>query len=165
MLILNSTREDLDEIFNLYKSATQLQIKNAVVPWPKFERRLIIKEIDEYRQWKITEDGKIACIWATCFSDPLIWEEKNNDPAVYIHRIATNPDFRGNKFVVNIINWAKEYAKQNGKEYIRMDTVGMNEKLINHYTSCGFSYLGLFKLKKLMRFRCTIATLQCLSLN
>jgi ribosomal protein S18 acetylase RimI-like enzyme len=115
--------------------------------WPEFDPELIKTEIAEERQWKMIEDGNTVCIWATTFDDPLIWEEKNADPAVYIHRIATNPEHRGNNLVQKIVDWSKEYAVENGKEYIRLDTVGKNEKLIEHYTNSGFTYLGLLKLQ------------------
>ena len=32
---------------------------------------------------------------------------------------------------------------KNGKEFVRMDTWGDNQKLIDYYTNCGFSYMGL----------------------
>lgn len=147
MLIQNSTMEDIDEIFRLYKIATDYQKIKFTVHWPAFERKLAEAEIIENRQWKIILDNSIACIWATTFSDLFIWEERNKDPAMYIHRIATNPDFRGRNFVLNIVEWAKKYAKENEKFFIRLDTVGENEKLIAHYTSCGFNFLGLSKLK------------------
>ena len=37
--------------------------------------------------------------------------------------------------------------KKNGKDFIRMDTVGENLGLIKYYTNCGFEFLGLSKLK------------------
>jgi hypothetical protein len=37
-------------------------------------------------------DGQIACVWAVTFNDPEIWKN-DQDAAIYIHRIATNPDF------------------------------------------------------------------------
>lgn len=147
MEIQNSTIDDIDEIFRLYKVATDLQKAKAVVPWPEFDRTLIENEIDENRQWKIIIDNKVACVWATTFKDPFIWEDRNIDPAIYIHRIATNPSFSGKNLVSKIVEWAKKYAKENAKEFIRLDTVGKNEKLIEHYENCGFNYLGLFKLK------------------
>jgi hypothetical protein len=49
--------------------------------------------------------------------------------------------------VGKIVEWAKNYAKENQKKYIRMDTVGYNLGLINYYTRCGFDFLGLLKLK------------------
>ena len=147
MNIKNSTTADIDEIFLLYKMATDLQRAKHMVPWPVFDRTLIENEIHEKRQWKIIINNKVACIWATTFNDSSIWENRNIDPAVYIHRIATNPAFRGIKLVSEIVDWAIKYAKLNNKQFIRMDTVGNNEKLIEHYNNCGFKFLGFSKLK------------------
>jgi len=144
--IQNSNINDIDEIFRLYKIATDFQKTRFTVHWPEFERTLVETEILEHRQWKIIIDNQIACIWAIALSDPQIWGEQNKDPSVYIHRIATNPDYRGHHFVMEIVKWAKGYAKENNKKYIRMDTVGNNPKLIAHYEKCGFNFLGLSKL-------------------
>lgn len=46
-----------------------------------------------------------------------------------------------------IVEWAKIYAIDNQKQFVRMDTVGDNSGLINYYTKCGFEFLGLLKLK------------------
>lgn len=146
MIIHNSSVNDIDEIFRLYKMATDFQKTRFTVHWPEFERTLVENEIAENRQWKILIDDNIACIWATTFTDPQIWEEKNNDPAIYIHRIATNPDFRGQNLVGQIVEWAKQYAAINQKKFIRLDTVGENRGLINYYTKYGFDFLGLLKL-------------------
>ncbi|WP_025145982.1 GNAT family N-acetyltransferase [Pedobacter jeongneungensis] len=147
MKISNSTTQDIAEIFRLYESATAFQKTKYNLHWPKFETSLIETEINENRQWKITIDGKTACVWATTFDDPQIWEAKNADPSVYIHRIATNPEFKGQNMVAVIVEWAKGYARANNKTYVRLDTVGQNEGLINHYTKMGFKFLGLFDLE------------------
>lgn len=145
--IHNSNINDLDEIFRLYRIATDFQKTKSAVQWPEFDRTLIATEISGNRQWKIVVDETIACVWATTFTDPDIWEEKNEDPSVYIHRIATNPDFRGQNLVRQIVEWAKHYAKENKKQFVRMDTVGDNRGLIEYYSKCGFDFLGLVKLK------------------
>jgi len=145
--ILNSTKDDIPEIFRLYGLATAFQATKGSVVWPAFERSLVEEEIAERHQWKMIDGDTVACVWATTFSDPQIWEEKNADPAVYIHRIATNPGHRGENLVLQIVDWAKQYAKANNKKYIRLDTVGNNLGLIKHYRRCGFEFLGLFKLK------------------
>jgi ribosomal protein S18 acetylase RimI-like enzyme len=148
MQIINSTIKDINEIFRLYRIATAYQqAKKTVVVWPEFERQLIENEIAEDRQWKIVIDNEIACVWATTFSDEQIWEQKNSDPAIYIHRIAVNPDFRGQNFVSIIVSWAKEYARSKNKNFIRLDTLGNNTGLIKHYTNAGFDFLGMFDLK------------------
>jgi GNAT superfamily N-acetyltransferase len=147
MDIQNATSTDIGEIFRLYKIATDFQKSKYIIHWPEFEVDLVQTEISENRQWKIIIDNKIACVWATTFNDPQIWEERNNDPAVYIHRIATNPEFRGQNLVGHIVVWAKQYALRNKKGFIRLDTVGENPGLITYYTKCGFDFLGLLKLQ------------------
>ena len=147
MKIKNSGKDDIEAIFRLYRIATQYQKIKLAAPWPEFEKKLIEKEISEKRQWKIIMNEQIACVWATTFDDSHIWEERNADPSLYIHRIVTDPDFRGKNLVLEIVNWAKTYAKANNKAFIRMDTVGENTGLINYYTKCGFNFLGLHTLK------------------
>ena len=148
MTVKNSTNENIPEIFRLYRLASAYQKSvNAVVVWGEFDASLIEREIAEKRQWKLLIDDKIACVWATTLSDEQIWEERNRDKAIYIHRIATNPAFRGQNFVFKIVEWAKEFGRANGFDYVRLDTVGENEKLIEYYTKAGFAFLGMFDLK------------------
>jgi len=143
MEFLNSTQTDFDEIFRLYDAAIEFQKTKFDKSWLPFDRAMIKREIAEKRNWKILIDNKIACIFSITFEDPFIWKEKNAEPAVYIHRIVTNPEFRGNKFVPKITDWAREYARSLGKKFIRMDTWGDNQKLIDYYTACGFEFLGV----------------------
>ena len=147
MIIENSTEADIDEIFRLYDLATAYQATKGSVVWPAFACSMVAQEIATHHQWKMMAGEVIACVWATTFSDPQIWEEKDCHPSVYIHRIATNPLYRGQDLVQQIVDWAKEFAKANNKKYIRLDTVGNNMGLIKHYQHCGFSFLGMFKLK------------------
>ena len=148
MNIKNSTADDIPEIFRLYNLATEYQReKFPDNEWPDFDPDFIKTEVDENRQFKIVIDDKIACIWAITYNDAAIWEEKENNDAIYLHRIATNPDFRGNNFVQIISDWAKDFAQKEHKKFVRMDTCGQNDVLINHYKNCGFEFLGMKKLK------------------
>lgn len=148
MLITNSTRNDIPEIFRLYKLATDFQkVKFPENQWPEFSHELVVTEVDDNRQFKLLINGEIACVWAITFRDPQIWEEKDNEFSIYIHRIATNPNFRGGNFVAKILDWATDFAKATDKKFIRMDTCGKNDGLIGHYTKSGFEFLGIRKLK------------------
>ena len=147
MTITNSNLDDIPEIFRLYKLATDFQkIKFPENQWPEFEQDAIATEVIENRQFKLVIENKVACIWAITFSDEQIWENSVHEAAIYVHRIATKPGFRGNNFVKLLVDWARNYARQHNKQFIRMDTCGKNDRLIKHYTSCGFSYLGIKKL-------------------
>lgn len=144
--VVNSTTTDIDTIFEFYDMAVAHQKKVFNKHWQGFSLALVTQEVKENRQYKILVDGKVACIFAVTFNDPQIWEEKDEQPSIYIHRIVTHPDFRGFGFVNRIIDWAKDYAKANAIEYIRMDTWADNEKLLAYYTGCGFAHVGSIKI-------------------
>tara|TARA_B110000503_G_scaffold30166_1_gene48800 strand:- start:1986 stop:2504 length:519 start_codon:yes stop_codon:yes gene_type:complete len=148
MQIVNTTIKDIDQIYSLYKFAQAYQQeKKIVVVWPDFKREMVEIEITENRQFKMLINNEVACIWTITYNDEQIWEEKNKDPAIYIHRIATNPNFRGNNLVAKIVDWAKEYANQKEIQFVRLDTLGNNTKLVQHYKNAGFDFLGMFNLK------------------
>lgn len=144
MTILKCVPSDIDNIMHLYDLATTFQhTKNLRNTWQGFDKDVVVKEIEAGSHWKIIENDKIACVFLTVFSDPIIWAEKNNDSAVYIHRIATNPDFRGKGYVNHIISFCKnELNEIHPIEYIRMDTHAGNPRLNAYYERCGFSILG-----------------------
>lgn len=152
--IENCLVDDVDNILSLYQSARDLQTSKGMVVQPVFEKSFIEKEINELRQWKLVIEDTIACNWAITFSDKEIWGEKDKNDSIYIHRIATNPAFRGNRYIHKIVNRAKEYAKQKEKLFVRLDTLGNNTKLIEHYKSAGFEFLGIFKLTDTSNLPC-----------
>ncbi len=146
MEIQSCSLADADEILSLYQHARSIQTEKKMVVWPMFSKTFVEQEIAENRQWKILVNNDIACNWAITFIDKEIWEHRDRGDAIYIHRIATNARYRGNRFIDKIVTWAKLYAHENGKKFIRLDTLGNNTKLIEHYTSAGFRFLGMFTL-------------------
>jgi ribosomal protein S18 acetylase RimI-like enzyme len=145
MEIVNSNSDDIENIFRLYKIASDYQTIKNVTVWPVFDRKLVEKEISEKRQFKLVIDSQVACVFAITYEDEDIWEERSNDTSIYIHRIACDSNFRGNNYVKIIVDWIKGFAKD--KKCIRLDTCGNNLNLIKHYENCGFTFLGLVNLK------------------
>lgn len=147
MQFQNSEIADLETIFRLYDEAVAYQKKVSEQHWLPFDREMVKKEIAEKRQWKIVINGTIACVFCVAYSDPLIWGDRDKEPSIYLHRIVTNPKFRGNNFVTEIIKWALLFGKNAGKKYLRMDTWGDNPKLGEYYAKCGFEFLEVIKPK------------------
>src|SRR3979409_1556005 len=117
MQIINGTPEDIDMVFSLYDEAVIYQKTKFNKHWMGFERSLVEKEIKEKRLWKIMEKDSVACIFSIVYDDPVIWKEKNDEPSIYIHRIVTNPLFKGNAYVKDIIVWAREHGKLTNKHF------------------------------------------------
>jgi len=137
---------DVEHIMNLYAAARQLQTERQMVIWPYFNEAFLTREIEESRQWKLVVYQTMVCNWAITFEDKEIWGEKDQADAIYIHRIATHPLYRGNRFIDAIVSWAIAYARSINRTYVRLDTLGHNTRLIEHYTSAGFHFLGMHKL-------------------
>jgi ribosomal protein S18 acetylase RimI-like enzyme len=143
MEITNSTPADIGLIFGLYDAAIEFQKQVFDKHWKGFDTGLVEREIAENRQWKILLDGQVACIFAITFEDKSIWRERDQGDAIYIHRIVTNPAFRGRRFVPIIVEWSKAYTRERNIKYVRMDTWGDNQKLIDYYQSCGFRFIEI----------------------
>lgn len=132
MQFFKTTKEDIDAVFDIYNQATAYQKTVNIKSWKGFERSLVEKEIDEDRHFIIKEGDEIACTFVITFNDDIIWKEAAKDAAVYLHRIATNPKFRGQGYVTKIITWAKAYAAANNKDFIRLDTHSGNDRINKH---------------------------------
>ena len=147
MEILQTRPEQLKEVFRLYEAATERQKQLYKVHWPVFEEAMVAREIAEGRQWHVRGAGRMCCTWAIAFEDLQIWEESAQEAALYLHRIATLPQKPKVSFVPLVIAWAKAFAQARALDFVRLDTIGHNQKLIAHYQACGFAFLGLRKLQ------------------
>jgi predicted GNAT family N-acyltransferase len=140
--IINSSPSDVDFIFTLFDKAIDYQRSNGYNLWPQFQRALIETEIQEKCHWKIVQNENVLAVFSVLYSDPVIWGSRSTDPSVYLHRIAVNPEFKGNRIMELIREWAIEHAGKTSKHFVRMDTWGNNEVLRKYYINCGFNYIG-----------------------
>jgi NADPH-dependent 7-cyano-7-deazaguanine reductase QueF-like protein len=56
MDIRNSSKNDMNQIFELYALATEYMKSKNQVAWPEFSREMVSTEIKESRQWKLLID-------------------------------------------------------------------------------------------------------------
>lgn len=142
----NAELIDLPLILELYAKGSQYQQTIFGKSWQSIDVDRVRTEIKEGRLWKIVDDAAIACIFSVLYSDPLLWRERNADAAVYIHRIVTNPDFRGRGYVAKITAWAKEHALAKGLRFVRLDTWNDNDKLVSLYLNSGYQFVDTVEL-------------------
>jgi GNAT superfamily N-acetyltransferase len=134
--------EDVPVIFDLYNQAVIYQKTVGNNHWLGFEEEMIKKEIVEKRHYTIYLNEEIAGTFVVTFDDRLIWKSAPEAPAIYLHRIATAETARGNNLVKHIVEWAKTYSKARGLLFVRIDTGSGNNRLINHYSRCGFTVIA-----------------------
>jgi ribosomal protein S18 acetylase RimI-like enzyme len=140
--IVNTVKEDLPFVYQLFDEALIYQKRNNYPDWEGYDKDVFQEDIANHFQYKIVIEHSIACIFSIRLSDKIIWRDRDNNDAIYLHRIAVNPDFKGQKQFQKILDWAISYARETGKSYIRMDTWANNPVIIDYYKSFGFQLLG-----------------------
>lgn len=139
--IVNTTKDDWEKVWWLFEQAMELQGKNGYKVWNEIDKVGLEKDIENKLQYKMRNGTDILCIFSIQYSDPYIWRERDRNDAIYLHRIVVNPAFKGQKQFEKVLNWARQFARQNNKRYIRMDTWADNAKIIDYYRSFGFKFI------------------------
>jgi len=146
MEILKSSPEDIEIMREMWNEAIHFQKEGGNPVWPEFPEELIRKEIEDELNYKLTAGGKILFYFSIAFSDPLIWGEKEKGDALYLHRGVTAREFSGLGLTRVIFEWARIKARLINRKYIRIDTWGSNNSLINYYGKMGFKHIGFKSL-------------------
>jgi len=142
----NATPTDIPVLLELYKKGSQFQQNVFGKSWQSIDTVRVETEIRENRLWKIVDEESIACIFSVVYSDPLLWQERNADPAMYIHRIVTNPDFRGRGYIGKITAWARDHAKTKRLRFVRLDTWADSDKLVGLYVKNGYRLVSTIEV-------------------
>ncbi len=139
--IVNASSDDLNIIYHLFDEAILFQKKNNYIGWSSYDENYIKADIKNGLLFKMLTNDTIACIFSICYTDILIWREKEKGNAIYLHRIVLNQKFKGEKIFQKILNWAIDLIISKNLRYIRMDTWADNEKIIGYYKSYGFKFI------------------------
>ncbi len=157
ILIVNTQKKDLENIFLLFNQAMKMQGKNAYKVWHSIDKIKLEEDIENKLQYKVVKDNKILCVFSIQNQDPFIWNERDQNDAIYLHRIVVNPDFKGQKSFGIVLEWAKQFAQKNKVKFVRMDTWADNLKLIEHIMKLLVFDLSKTK-KQRMRVNCQFKT-------
>jgi len=142
MKIHRSTSSDNDTFCDFWNAALSYQKSKQLPLWPSYPERQIRGEIQAGLHFSVfMPDGILAGYFSLALSDKLIWGEKERGDAIYIHRMCVNPDRKGNNLTTAVLAWAYGYALGSGRKFIRMDTWGDNQRLVNYYITCGFQHI------------------------
>ncbi len=140
-MITVATLPDLPVIYRLFEEAIEFQRNNNYIGWKNFDKAFLAQDVNAGLLYKIVNDEKIIGIFSICFTDPLIWREKEKGEALYLHRIVANRQLIKEPVFKIVLNWARNFAPERSRRLIRMDTWAGNKKIIGYYMSYGFSFV------------------------
>ena len=143
--IINTETSDLNFIYYLFDEAILYQKKKGYPVWPDYDKDVLNNDIASKQQFKIILEDQIACIFSICYSDPIVWRERDNGDAIYLHRIVVNPAYKGQHLFGVILEWVIESIAGKDLQFVRMDTWDKNPDLTNYYKLYGFEIIEHFK--------------------
>ncbi len=130
-LVIPATINDLPIIFDLFEKAIQYQKSNEYIGWNSYDKNFIKVDIKQGLLYKIISGDSVLCIFSVCYTDKLIWREREKGDAIYLHRIVLNREFQGLKMFRAVLYWAIKQVRDQSLRYVRMDTWAGNVKLIS----------------------------------
>lgn len=139
--VVNTGITDLEHIFSLFDESIAYQEKHGYPVWKNYDRKSIIKDIEDKNHYKVIVDAEMAMVFSVAYSDKIIWRHMDEGDAIYLHRIVVNPSFKGKRLFGNILEWSIEHCKQKGLRHVRMDTWAANPTIINYYKTFGFKFV------------------------
>ena len=140
---------ELEEFHNIIISRCKWLEEKKVNQW-KVTSYPIKYDINYFRKhlnklYIIKDDKDVLGGFLLKEADEKYWSDSSLVDAYYIHHFATklNTNGLGKMLILFAINKAKE----DNKEYLRLDCVAHNEKLNEHYERLGFKYSGVIQIK------------------
>lgn len=98
----------------------------------------IRSEVSNGMFWLAKIDGEIAGCVRFQLEDKLFWPDVSANESAFIHRLAVRRKYAGGIVSKTLIDWAKEYARTQGRKYLRLDCESKREKLCHVYEQNGF---------------------------
>ncbi len=123
-----------------------IRIKNNSLPtqmWTDDSLTLEgLKEVyNTYETYLVYEEEAVIGGFLLLETDYSYWsEEENKDNAYYVHKLFVLPEFNGRGYAGKIMNEIKDIAKQQGKDYLRLDCRRHNVKLNQLYEGLEFKF-------------------------
>jgi DNA-binding MarR family transcriptional regulator/GNAT superfamily N-acetyltransferase len=138
LCIVNTTLDDLHLVYWLFDQAIVYQQQHGYPEWKGYEKKALIAEVDQHLQYKIVQYHHVLGIFSVSYSDPATWGEWDSGNALFLHRVITHPQFKGQRVFGKVREWALQQAKEKGLGYIRIDTWTDNPAIIAFYEGYGF---------------------------
>ena len=143
MQIVRSDPSYMAVFSELWQQAATFQAALGVAAWEAFPQAIVAIDMADARHFMgIRDDGVCAGYFSVVWRDESIWQDRDRDDAIYIHRMCGNAVTRGDRFAAKVFDWAMRFAADARRSYLRMDTWAENERLIAYYQRCGFARVG-----------------------
>ncbi|WP_244985825.1 MULTISPECIES: GNAT family N-acetyltransferase [Cellulosimicrobium] len=101
---------------------------------------VIRADVDRGDLYVVRDGSKLAAMIVLCESDRETWGD-DDEPAVYVHRLAVAQHRRGAGLGRRLLQWARDQAVKRGRPLVRLDCAAHNPGLRGFYEREGFVHV------------------------
>ena len=147
-MIRHAKISEIPDIFAITGRCAALMIENGIYQWNAIypSKAAFEKDVERNELYVLEHSKKvIGTVVISSFMDeeyePVKWLTPNAKN-MYIHRLAIDPDFQGNGFAQQLMDFAEDFAIENGFTSVRLDTFSQNKRNQKFYETRGYKRLG-----------------------
>lgn len=145
-LMRRATPADLPHVMTLLDQRTAWLRDRGTDQWSTREFAPVMRDaVDRGDTWLLWDgDTPVATLTMTTMADPDFWTpDERRTPALYLSKLATTLDRRGDGLGALLIDWAAGYAGARGVHWLRWDVWKTNTRLQDYYRSLGARLLRI----------------------
>jgi ribosomal protein S18 acetylase RimI-like enzyme len=147
MSIRLAVREDVAAVTGLLRRVVPVMLAAGNLQWDEGYPNAAVFELDVARKqlWMAEIDGVFAGMIAVTTDPEAEYAQagwKVEGPAVMVHRLAVDPEFRGAGVAVTLMRKAEEVAAQRGSSAVRTDTSVENATAQRLFSKLGYELAG-----------------------
>lgn len=148
-MISHGKPEELDAILELTRACGRHMRENGIDQWDanypdreSLQRDIASKTLFAYRE----NDIVLGIVVLNEIQDPeyaeIQWSTTTSDRNIMVHRLAVSPEHQGKGIARKIMDFAEDWAAQQGYDAIRLDTFSQNPRNQRFYKNRGYLELG-----------------------
>ena len=161
MRILKANLNDSTEILKIFERCKEKLVIQRIYQWDDEYPNVqyINEDINTGALYKGVVESRIAAVISFDESQEKEYEMLNwrytNGTSLIVHRLAVDPDFQGLRFSSILMEYAENYAIENGFSSIRLDAYVGNKMVIDFYRRKGYREAGeVYFPRRTLAFKC-----------
>ncbi|MDO1502064.1 GNAT family N-acetyltransferase [Winogradskyella maritima] len=147
-MIRKANQADIEPILELTKACAKHMISKGIFQWNEHypSRSAFENDVERSELYVLLNKEQIigTLVCSTHMDDeyiPIQWLTPN-DKNLYIHRLAVHPNYQGQGYAQQLMNFAEAYAEKHFFDSVRLDTFSQNTRNQKFYEHRGYQRLG-----------------------
>ena len=144
--IQNASIDEMSSALAMLKDAARWLEKNNINQWKRWldpdEKTLawVRQGFDNNEFFLARLGGKLAGMFRLTWDKDRLWDDREAR-AGYLHAFTTDRKLKDNNIGSAMLEWMKEYCRQNDRQLLRLDCHSWSTPLRSYYEKHGFKFI------------------------